>query len=205
MPPPQTDTPLTGRMATAKAELPVLLFDHAAGWESWLAQNHDTSRGVWLQLAKKKSGRKSVTYVEAVEAALCYGWIDGQAKGLDEEFSLQRFTPRGRKSIWSKINVGRADALLEAGRMRPAGQAAIDEAKSDGRWAAAYDPPSTAKVPPDLQAALDAAPRAAEFFATLGSSSRYSILFRLQTARREETRARRIRQFVEMLERGETL
>jgi uncharacterized protein YdeI (YjbR/CyaY-like superfamily) len=192
-------------MTTTKPELPTHQFEDGQSWETWLEENHATSSGVWLQLAKKKSLVRTVTYLEAVEVALCYGWIDGQGKALDDCFSLQKFTPRGKKSVWSKINVGRAKALEAAGRMRTAGRLAIDQAKADGRWDAAYDSPRTATVPDDLQAALDSDPEAGAFFASLPSSGRFAILYRLQTAKLPATRERRLKQFVEMLRRGEKL
>jgi uncharacterized protein YdeI (YjbR/CyaY-like superfamily) len=186
-------------------ELPSLPFESAAAWEAWLDEHHADTPGVWLKLAKKASGIATVTYGDAVEVALCFGWIDGQVRRFDERFYLQRFTPRRRGSRWSKINVEKALALIEAGRMRPAGLAQVQAAQADGRWEAAYDSPSNATVPPDLQAALDADSKAAAFFATLKSTNRYAILYRVGEAKRPETRARRIAQLVEMLARGETL
>jgi uncharacterized protein YdeI (YjbR/CyaY-like superfamily) len=184
----------------------VLPFATAEAWEEWLRANHDTRPGgVWIKFARKASGIPTVTYMEALHAALCYGWIDGQARSFDERFYLQRFTPRRARSIWSKRNVAFATALIESGRMQPAGLREIERAKADGRWDAAYDGPSAATVPDDLQAALDANPAAAEFFAGLSGQNRYAILHRVQTARKPETRARRIETFVAMLERGETL
>ena len=188
-----------------KKGLPVLVFAGPTEWEDWLAEHHDTEKGVWLTFAKKGADATTVTYPEAVEIALCYGWIDGQAAGLDDSFWLQRFTPRGPRSKWSQINCARAERLIEAGRMRPAGHAAIEAARQDGRWDAAYAPPSTATVPPDLQAALDANKDAAAFFATLSGTNRYAILYRVEDAKRPETRARRIKQYVEMLARKETI
>lgn len=186
-------------------ELPILPFDSAAAWEAWLERQHAVTVGVWLQFAKKGSGVATVTYEEAVAGALCFGWIDGQVRRFDERFYLQRFTPRRRQSRWSKINVEKALALIEAGRMRPAGLAQVQAAQADGRWEAAYASASDATVPEDLQTALDANPAAAAFFATLTSNNRYAILYRVADAKRPETRARRIAQFVEMLARGETL
>jgi uncharacterized protein YdeI (YjbR/CyaY-like superfamily) len=187
------------------AEQPELAFETAQAWEAWLAEHHATSDGVWLRFAKKASGIASLRYAEAVDAALCFGWIDGQSKAVDEQWYRQRFTPRRRRSMWSKINREKVAALAEAGRMRPAGLAEIERAKADGRWAAAYDSPRTSAVPDDLQAALDASPSAAEAFAALDATNHYAILHRTQTAKRPETRARRIAQFVAMLERGERL
>jgi uncharacterized protein YdeI (YjbR/CyaY-like superfamily) len=186
-------------------ELPIVPFASAAAWEAWLEERHAAAPGVLLKFAKKGSGVATVTYEEAVEVALCFGWIDGQVRRFDERFYLQRFTPRRRASRWSKINVERALALIEAGRMRPAGLAQVEAAQADGRWEAAYASPSNATVPPDLQAALDANPAAAAFFATLSGANRYAILYRVGDAKRPETRARRIAQFVEMLARGETV
>lgn len=174
-------------------------------WENWLTQNGGTSAGVWLRLAKKGAKQPTLSYAQAVESALCHGWIDGQKKKESDEHWLQRFTPRTAKSIWAKLNTERAEALIVAGRMRPAGMREIEKAKADGRWQAAYDSPSNAAVPDDLQAALDANPRAREFFATLNGRNRYAILFRIQNAKKAETRARKIEEFVGMLSRGETI
>lgn len=173
-------------------------------WEAWLNTYHSASSGVWLRLAKKGAEATSVTYAEALEVALCYGWIDGQKKGENEHYWLQKFTPRSPRSIWSKINREKALRLIQEGRMQPAGLAEIERAKIDGRWEAAYDSQRSATVPADLQAALDNHPQAKAFFETLSSQNRYAILFRLQTAKRAETREKRIQQFVEMLARHET-
>ena len=186
-------------------ERTILLFAHQKAWETWLAANHTTPTGIWLRLAKKGSGIQSVTYAEALEAALCYGWIDAQKKGESEQAWLQRFTPRRSKSIWSKVNREKAVALIKAGRMQPAGLAEVRRARQDGRWDAAYDSPAAAAVPADLQAALDANGPAQAFFRKLDRANRYAILWRIQTAKKAETRARRIRQFVEMLERHEKI
>jgi len=185
--------------------LPVLAFESASAWEDWLRENHGSAPGVWLKLAKKASGLPSVSGAEAVEVSLCYGWIDGQSASLDATHFLHRHTPRRARSVWSKVNREKAEALIEQGRMQLAGLREIERAKADGRWDAAYDPPSRAAVPEDLQRELDARPAAAESFAALNATNRYAILHRLQTARRPETRARRLRKFVEMLERGERL
>jgi uncharacterized protein YdeI (YjbR/CyaY-like superfamily) len=185
--------------------LPVMLFETQADFEAWLDEHHASASGAWLRLAKKASGLRSLSYDEAVEAGLCFGWIDGQKKGYDERSWLQRFTPRGPQSIWSKVNRAKAEALIAAGRVRPAGLAAVERARQTGRWDAAYDPASTATVPEDLQAALDASERANAFFKTLSGANRYALLFRIQTAKKPETRARRIREFIDMLERGEKL
>lgn len=181
-------------------------FAGAAEWEAWLREHHETRpAGVWIQFARKGTGIPTVTYREALQVALRFGWIDGQARSLDDAFYLQRFTPRRARSIWSKRNRDFATALIEAGAMEPAGLREVERAKADGRWDAAYDAPSTATVPEDLQAALDANAGAAAFFATLDARNRYAILHRVQTAKRPETRARRIEKFVAMLAAGETI
>ena len=192
-------------LMTSKQDLPILPFPSRGAWEDWLAEQHATSRGVWLKIAKKDAGIETVTYAEALEVALCYGWIDGQARSHDESWYLQRFTPRRARSIWSKRNREFATAMIEAGEMEPAGLREVERAKADGRWDAAYDAPSTATVPDDLRAALDAQPAAAEFFAALDGRNRYAILHRVQTAKRAETRARRIEKFVAMLAAGEKI
>ncbi|MDP9239398.1 MAG: YdeI/OmpD-associated family protein [Actinomycetota bacterium] len=184
---------------------PVLTFASADDWAAWLAEEHDSSDGLWLKMAKRETGIASVTYAEAVEVALCYGWIDGQKASAEKGHWLQRFTPRRPRSKWSKVNCGKATALIESGRMQPAGLREVERAKADGRWEAAYEPPSTAFVPDDLVAALAAEPAAAAAFATLNSANRYAILFRIHDAKRPETRARRIAKFVDMLGRGEKL
>jgi uncharacterized protein YdeI (YjbR/CyaY-like superfamily) len=186
-------------------DLPILPFESADAWEAWLEAEHARPDGVWLKIAKKDSGIPTVSYEDAVAVALCFGWIDGQMRRFDERFYVQRFTPRRRASRWSKINRDKAEALIAAGRMRPAGLAQVEAAKADGRWDAAYDGARTIAVPDDLQAALDANPKAAAFFATLKGSNRYAILYRVGDAKRPETRAKRIAHFVDMLERGETL
>lgn len=193
------------RPSNTSPELAIRLFASPQEWEAWLETNHAQPDGLWLQFAKKNSGLQSVTYAEALDVALCYGWIDGQKKSYDDATFLQKFTPRGKKSIWSKINREKVEALLKAGRMKPAGLSAVDSAKQDGRWDAAYDSQRNATVPTDFQAALEQNPKAKAFFATLKSGNRYAILFRLQTAKKTETRGKRIRQFIEMLERGETI
>jgi uncharacterized protein YdeI (YjbR/CyaY-like superfamily) len=188
------------------AELPILAFASPTEWEVWLEAEHATAPGLWLKIAKKGSGIATVTYAEALDVALCFGWIDGQKRGFDETWFLQRFTPRTRQSRWSQINTEHVARLIEQGRMRPAGLEQVEAAKTDGRWEAAYEGQKTASVPDDLQAALDANPRAAAFFATLTGASRYAILYRIQQpAKRPGTRARRIEQHVAMLARGETL
>jgi uncharacterized protein YdeI (YjbR/CyaY-like superfamily) len=186
-------------------DLLVLQFESQKDWAAWLDKNHATPSGVWLKLAKKASGIKSVTYDEALEVALCYGWIDGQKRSHDETSWLQKFTPRGPKSIWSKINTEKVQALIESGRMKPAGLKAVESAKQDGRWDAAYSSQSKAAVPDDLQAELDRNSKAKAFFATLDSRNRYAILHRIHTAKKAETRAKRIEQFVRMLEKKEKI
>lgn len=176
-----------------------LSFATARAWNVWLAAHHGSSTGVWLRLAKKGSGAASITYAEALDLALAWGWIDAVKKGLDDESWLQRFTPRGPRSIWSKINREKALALVAAGKMNPPGLAAIERAKANGRWEAAYDSPRGASVPEDLAAALAKSARAAKFFATLDARNRYAILHRIQTAKKPETRAQRIAKYVAML------
>ena len=187
------------------SDLQTLPFASQKAWANWLETWHDKSAGVWLKLSKKDSGIPSVTYEEALDVALCHGWIDGQKKGFDEKYWLQKFTPRGPKSIWSKINTGKAERLIVSGLMKPAGLKAIEAAKADGRWAQAYDSQKNISVPEDFQSALDKNKKAKAFFATLNSANRYAILFRIQTAKKVETRAERIQQFVEMLEKNEKL
>jgi uncharacterized protein YdeI (YjbR/CyaY-like superfamily) len=187
------------------SDYPIILFKTPRDWERWLRQHCEGAPGVWLRLAKKDSGLASVSYAEAVELALCYGWIDGQKRTHDQSSWIQKFTPRGRRSSWSKINREKAEALIRSGRMQPSGLAAVTLARQDGRWDAAYDSPSRAAVPPDFQAALDRHTKAKAFFTTLSGANRYALLYRLQTAKKAETRARRIEQFIDMLERGKTI
>jgi uncharacterized protein YdeI (YjbR/CyaY-like superfamily) len=187
---------------TARQDLPTLSFASSAAWKSWLDENHAASDGLWMKLAKKASGVESVTFAEALDVALCYGWIDSQAAGFDEKYWLQRFTPRRPKSKWSKVNREKAESLIERGEMRPAGLREVERAKADGRWDAAYDPPSTATVPDDLQLELEKNERAGRFFATLDSRNRYAILHRIEDAKKPETRARRIAKYVAMLNEG---
>lgn len=187
----------------SSSELPIFYFERKQDWAAWLSNNHTSSPGAWLQLAKKGANAQSVSYDEAIEIALCFGWIDGQKKMHNDQFWLQKFTRRSEKSIWSKINRDKALALIEARKMKPAGLKEIERAKLDGRWDAAYDSSSKATVPSDFQSALDGNVRAKVFFETLDSRNRYSVLFRIQTAKKAETRAKRISQFVLMLERHE--
>ena len=177
----------------------------AREWEAWLEANHAEMTEVWLQFGKKDAGVTTVTYAEAVELALCFGWIDGQARGLDAVFYLQRFTPRRPKSIWSQINRAKAEKLVADGRMRRAGLEAVQRAKADGRWDAAYAGSRTIEVPDDLTRALRRNAAARRAFAALDSANRYAILFRIHDAKRPETRARRIEQFTTMLAEGRTI
>jgi uncharacterized protein YdeI (YjbR/CyaY-like superfamily) len=174
-------------------------------WTAWLEKNHRLASGLWMRLAKKGSDLKTITYAEALETALCYGWIDGQKRGESDDAWLQRFLPRAENSVWSKINREKAVALIASGRMKPAGRACVNAAKENGRWDAAYDSPKSASVPGDFQAALDANQRARKFFATLDGANRYAVLFRIQTVKKTETRERKIREFIAMLERGERI
>ncbi len=186
-------------------DYPTLPFESKKKWADWLAKEYDKSAGVWLKLAKKDSGIKSITYEEALDVALCYGWIDGQKKGFDDKYWLQKFTPRGPKSIWSKINTEKVERLIASGEMKPAGLKAIEAAKTDGRWEAAYASQKNITVPEDFQAALNKSKKAKAFFDTLKSGERYSFLFRVHNAKKPETRAKRIQQFVGMLEMGEKI
>jgi uncharacterized protein YdeI (YjbR/CyaY-like superfamily) len=186
-------------------DLPILPFASAAEMEEWLEVNHAGSDGIWLRIGKKGSGIASVTYAEALELALCFGWIDSQKRALDERFFLQRFTPRRPGGKWSRINREKAEALIASGAMRPVGLAEVEAAKADGRWEAAYAGQRTAKVPDDLQRELDRNEAARDFFAELDSANRYAILYRLEDAKKPETRERRLRKFVAMLERGEKI
>lgn len=179
-------------------------FASPPAWEKWLAANHERSPGLWIEFAKKGSGLTSLTYREAVELALCYGWIDSQAQSLDERRYRQRFTPSRPRGKWSRINCAAVERLLAEGRLAPAGRRAMETAKRDGRWAA-YASPSALKVPPDLEARLGRSPRARRAFAALDGRNRYAILYRLQDAKKAETRQRRLDRFVEMLEAGETV
>ena len=189
----------------SKAEAPAQRFASQRSWETWLRKHHESSDGVWLLIAKSGADSPTVGYAEALETALCFGWIDGQKKGLDARHWLQRFTPRRARSIWSKSNRAKALALIEQGRMQPAGVREVERAQADGRWDDAYDSPSTATVPPDLQAALDTDANAKAFFDALDGANRYAVLWRVQTAKKAETRAKRIAQFVAMLARHEKL
>jgi uncharacterized protein YdeI (YjbR/CyaY-like superfamily) len=188
-----------------KDGLPIVTFPSREAWAAWLDEHHTDSVGVWLAVPKKGAGEVGVSYAEALEVALCYGWIDGQKGKLDERFWLQRFAPRRPRSIWSRVNRDKALALIARSEMQPAGLREVERAQADGRWQAAYEPPSTMTVPDDLQAALARNPAAADFFAALDRTNRYAILHRIQTAKKPETRSRRIETFVTMLADGKKL
>ena len=186
------------------ADLPILFFETSETWEDWLHRNGQ-SNGVWVKFAKKASGIPSLNYAQALEPALCYGWIDGQAKSIDDSYYMQKFTPRRPKSIWSKRNISIAERLIAEGKMRPAGQAAIDAAKADGRWSQAYDSPRNMVPPADFLEALEAHPKAKAFYATLNKTNTYAILWRIQTAKKPETRSARIEKLIAMLDKNEKL
>ena len=183
----------------------IIQFASKAGFETWLHANHEQDTGIWLMITKKNSTRESITYAEAIEVALCFGWIDGQKARHDDEHWLQRFTPRSTRSRWSEINRKKAEELIAAGRMRPAGLAEIERAKADGRWNAAYKGQRTATIPDELQRELDPDPEVAAAFTELDARNRYSIIWRINDAKRLETRQRRIAKYVDMLRRGETI
>ena len=188
-----------------RAGLPVLTFRDGESFEHWLEEQPEDAPGAWLKFPKKSAGTAGLTKAEAIDSALCYGWIDGQLGKYDDQYWLVRFTPRKRRSKWSQVNTKRATQLLAEGRMQKSGVAQIDSAKADGRWAAAYAPASSAIVPADLQDALNGNPKAAKFFATLKGANRYAILYRIASAKRPQTRSRKISDYVAMLERGETI
>lgn len=192
-------------MSETRKGLPILSFEDQAAFEHWLAAQGPSSGGLWLRLFRKGCGVATVSKPEAIDSALCHGWIDGQLDKYDDRSWLVRFTPRNARSKWSQVNAKRAEELVAAGRMRPRGLAEMESAKADGRWAAAYAPQSRAEVPEDLRAALDSNPKAAAFFATLKGANRYAVLYRIGAVKKPETRARRIAEFVAMLERGETV
>ena len=185
--------------------LPAIVFASDAEWEAWLEENHARAGGVWVKIAKKGSGIESVRYPEVLDTALCFGWIDGRREALDGDWFLQRYTPRRARSRWSRINRDKVERLTAEGRMRPAGLAEVERAKADGRWEAAYASQQYATVPEDLQRELDKRPEAAAFFAGLNGQNRFAILYRLHDAKRPETRARRLAQFVAKLEAGESI
>ena len=184
---------------------PIRLFRSKNEWAAWLDKSHRKSPGLWLRLAKKDSGLRSVTYPEALEIALCHGWIDAQKRPENEQTWLQRFTPRSTRSIWSKINREKAETLIANGAMKAAGLEAVESAKQDGRWKSAYDSSSKSTVPADLQAALNHNPQARAFFQTLDRANRYAILWRIQTVKKAETRTRKVQQFIAMLERKQKI
>jgi uncharacterized protein YdeI (YjbR/CyaY-like superfamily) len=185
--------------------LPTIAFASAAEWERWLEENHASAEGVWVKIAKKGTGIDSVRYPEVLDSALCFGWIDGRREALDEQYFLQRFSPRRTRSKWSRINREKAERLISEATMRPAGLAEVERAKADGRWQAAYSSQRSMAVPDDLRRELDARPQAKAFFAELSSQNRYAILYRLHEAKKPETRARRLAKFVAMLEAGEKI
>ena len=187
---------------TVKPDLPILPFASRSLWEEWLTENHQTSNGLWLRIAKKDSGIRTVSYAEALDVALCHGWIDGQKDGFDDDYWLQRFTPRRTRSKWSKVNREKATKLMESGEMKPAGLREVERARADGRWDAAYEAQSKATVPEDLRRELEKNQAAQEFFAALDGTNRYAILYRIQDAKKPETRARRIEKYVAMLTEG---
>jgi uncharacterized protein YdeI (YjbR/CyaY-like superfamily) len=188
-----------------KPDLPVKRFRSQAAWAAWLERQHEKSRGIWLEFAKKSSGLASVTYAQALEVTLCYGWIDGQTKSVDADWYRQRFTPRRPRSKWSQINRASVERLHAEGRLSAAGIREMESAQRDGRWAAAYPSPGKIRPPEDLLAALEPHPKAKQFFEQLDSTNRYAILYRLHDARNPETRARRLKEFVRMLKAQETL
>ncbi len=197
--------PAAAEAAAGAGEKPIVHCADAGEWRRWLAANAGTSGGIRLAIAKKGGDHTSVSYAEALDEALCVGWIDGQKWSLDEHHFLQGFGPRRARSIWSRINRDKALALIESGRMQPAGLAEVERARADGRWATAYEGSKTIEMPAELRAALDASPGAAAFFETLNSQNRYAILFRLANAKKAETRTRNVEKFVAMLARGETI
>ncbi len=187
------------------ANLPLVLFESQQEWEGWLKAHHAQPQGVWLKIAKKGAEVSSVSYADALDGALCYGWIDAQKKPYDDTFWLQKFTPRRPKSVWSKVNTGKAMRLIETGKMTPAGLREVDAAKQDGRWDAAYEPQSNLTIPDDFQAELDKHPKAKEFFDTLNKVNRYAMCYRIATAKKPETRKARIDKFIAMLAQGEKI
>ncbi len=191
--------------ADSPSDLPVISFLSQAAWTVWLDEHHAASPGVWLRIAKKGAAGPTVSYQEALEAALCFGWIDGQKRSLDDAHWLQRFTPRSARSRWSKRNTDLAEKLEMQGAMRPAGLREVELAKADGRWEAAYAGQRTASMPPDLERELERRPQARAFFESLDSANRYAILYRLAEAKRPDTRARRLEKYVDMLEAGQKI
>ena len=192
-------------MTEVRSGLPIIGFADQKELEDWLTGQPADAAGVWIKFAKKRGGKSSLSKVEAIDAALCHGWIDGQLDKYDDTHWLVRFTPRKPRSKWSEVNRTRALQLIEEGQMSKTGLAQVNAARADGRWNAAYAPASTAEVPPDLQEALDQSPRAAAFFATLTGANRYAILYRIGAVKKPDTRARKIASYTAMLERGETI
>jgi uncharacterized protein YdeI (YjbR/CyaY-like superfamily) len=186
-----------------KSEMPIIGFASIKDWQSWLAKNYKNSNGIWLKIFKKETKVKTITYAEALDEALCYGWIDGQKKAYDEQAWLQKFCPRGAKSIWSKVNTKHIERLTKAGKMKQSGIKVVEEAKADGRWEKAYDSPSTMTVPEDFLKELGKNKKAETFFKTLNKTNIYSIVFRIQTAKKQETRLKRIEIILAMLAKGE--
>ncbi len=201
------EVPLVRRRSAVadKPDLPILPFASRGSWEAWLGENHASSDGLWLKIAKKGSGIETVTYAQALDVALCYGWIDGQKGKFDDHYWLQRFTPRRPRSKWSKVNREKATKLIESGKMKPAGLREIERARADGRWDTAYEAQSEATVPEDLQRELEGNEAALGFFDTLDRANKYAILYRIQDAKKPETRARRIEKYVTMLAEGKKL
>ncbi len=185
--------------------VPTIAFETQQDWEAWLKEHHADTRGIWLKIAKKEARSPSVSYAEALDSALCYGWIDGQKAAFDDKYWLQKFTPRTAKSIWSKVNCDKAEALIAEGRMQPAGLRQVELAKSDGRWERAYESQSKITIPDDFQSELDKNPKAKDFFNTLDSANRYAFLFRIHAAQKPETRSAKIQKFVEMLNQQQKL
>jgi uncharacterized protein YdeI (YjbR/CyaY-like superfamily) len=183
--------------------IPIIEFKTAKAFETWLEMNYNSSKGIWLKIFKKNSGEMTISYAEALDEALCYGWIDGQKKSYDEIAFLQKFCPRRERSIWSKINIGHVERLIKEGRIRPAGFEAIEKAKTDGNWANAYDSPSKMTIPEDFLKELSKNKKAESFFMGLNKTNLFSIGFRLQTAKKQETKEKRIKEIIEKLAKGE--
>ncbi len=193
------------KLMPAKDDKPIISFAHVPAFREWLQINHAEHSGIWLRYFKKASNEPSIVHLEAVQEALCWGWIDGQSRSYDVISWLVKFTPRGRRSIWSQVNIGHVERLIASGRMKPAGLAVIEAAKADGRWEAAYASSSTFVMPADFMALLAKKPKAMAFFQTLNKTNQFAIYFRLHSAKRPETRERRMKDFLEMLQRGEKL
>lgn len=186
-------------------DFPIILFPEIKDWDEWMKKNHATEKGVWIKFAKKNSGKTSINYAQALDVALCYGWIDSLTKKLDDSFYIQKFTPRGLRSVWSKINTGHIERLTKAGLMQASGIAAVEAAKKDGRWEKAYDSPSNIQLPEDFLLALKKNKKAEAFFKTLNKTNTYAITWRLQTAKKSAIRTKRIETIIAMLERNEKL